>query len=51
MTEIIRLKTAMSRGLTRLPAAPNNGFALGLIDVGLMPWRRNSALTRLGFFA
>ena len=51
MTEIMRLKTAISRGLMRLPAEPNSGFALGFIDVGLMPCRRSSALTRLGFFA
>jgi hypothetical protein len=51
MTEIMRLNTAISRGLMRLPACPKRGFALVLIEVGLMPWRRSSARTKLGFFA
>ena len=41
-----RLKMEMSRGLIELPALPNSGFGFGFTDCGLMPWRRNSALTK-----
>ena len=47
-----RLNTAMSSGLTRLPAAaPNSGLPLGLTTLGVMPWRRNSARSMLAFLA
>ncbi len=51
ITDIIRLKVAISRVLMRLPAEPNSGFALVLTDIGLIPCRRSSARTRLAFFA
>lgn len=51
ITAIWRLNTAMSRAPVALPADPNRGLPLGLTDSGLMPCRRNSALTMLAFFA
>jgi hypothetical protein len=47
MVAIWRLKMATSRGFTREPAEPNSGLGFSLTDCGFMPWRRNSALTRL----
>ena len=44
-----RLKIAISRGVMRLPAAPNRGLALGATRPGVMPCLRSSALSRLAF--
>src|SRR6185437_9526096 len=51
MVAIWRLKIATSRGLTRLPAAPNSGLAFSFTVCGFMPCRRSSALTRLALRA
>ncbi len=51
MIAIWRLKKAMSLVLIALPAAPNRGLGLGLTTLGVMPWRRSSARSRLAFLA
>ena len=48
---ICRAKKAMSLGVMTRPALPNSGLGLGLTTVGLMPWRRSSALSRLALRA
>src|SRR5690625_752221 len=49
MVAIWRLKTATSRGLTRLPVEPNSGLGFSRTVCGFMPWRRSSALTSEAF--
>jgi len=51
MTEIMRLNTAISRALMRRPDEPNSGLPYGFTEVGLIPCRRSSARTKLGFLA
>src|SRR5690606_10279497 len=48
---ILRLKNAMSLGVTAEPAWPKSGLGLGLTTVGVMPWRHSSARRRLAFLA